>query len=357
LFKVPFLTPSQLIGLDIGSSSIKLVELKPKGKQWALLRAGKVPIDPEVIVEGAIINEAQLVEAVQSLIQKTGVHSKYVAISFGGPTVIVKRVSLPKMQIETLRANLRNEVAEHIPFSLDEVNVDIAPVGEDPNEPDRMGVILVATKKETVGEFLAVLVSAGLKALVADLSAFAVANAFFYNYPELLHEPLAIIHLGSSVTTVNIVHEGRSLFVRDLARGGYEITSEIQKLLGVSYEEAENFKRGGSGEEDALIPEEVGTVLRNKFQDLASDVQRTFDYFIQQGGVERVGRIFISGGMSLTSGIAGVLEERLGLPVETMNPFRRIALKGKGLPVDELQREAPIYSVAVGLALRRAFDT
>jgi type IV pilus assembly protein PilM len=278
-------------------------------------------------------------------------------MALGGPTVIVKRVLLPKMPVETLRANLRNEVAEHIPFSLDEVNVDIAPVGEDPNEPDRMGVILVATKKETIGEFLAVLISASLKALVVDLSAFAVANTFTYNYPELIHEPLAIIHLGSSMTTVNIVHEGKSLFVRDLTKGGYEITSEIQKLLGVSFEEAENFKRGGSGEEDALIPEEVGTILRNKFQDLAGDVQKTFDFFVQQGGVERVGRIFISGGMSLTSGIAGVLEERLGLPVEILNPFRRVALKGKGIPVDELEREAPIYSVAVGLALRRAFDT
>lgn len=356
MFRIPFLTPGQLVGLDIGSASIKLVELAPRGKQFALVRVGKVPLDPEIIVEGAIINEAQLVDALQNLFSRTGMKKKHVAIALGGNTVIVKRVLLPKMPMETLRANFRNEVGEHIPFSLDEVNVDIAVIGDDPNEPDRTGVVLVATKKEVLNEFLSVLISAGLKAMVVDLAAFAVANAFEYNYPELVHEPLALIHIGSAVTTVNIVHEGKSLFVRDLGRGGYEITSEIQKMLGVSFEEAENFKRGGSGEEDALIPEEVGTVLRNKFQELASDVQRTFDFFVQQGGIERVGRIFISGGMSLTGGIAGVLEEHLGLPVEILNPFRRVVMKSRKLPLDEIEREAPLYSVAVGLAMRRAFD-
>ena len=356
MLRLPFITPSRLVGLDIGSSSIKLVELARTRKGYKLLKIGEVEIPPEVIVEGAIINEGQVIDALMTLFAENKVKNRYVALALGGASVIVKRISLPKYTPEELRQNLHNEVAEHVPFPLEEVTLDVSVVGEDPAEPDRMSAILAAAKREVINELLAVIVGAGLKPLVVDLAAFAVGNVFELNYPELSFEPVVLLHLGNSFTTINIVHQGKSLFVRDFPKGGYEITAEIQRTLGIPFEEAESFKRGGSEEERALIPEEVGAILRAKFQDLAMDVQKTLDYAIQNGIIENVGRVVLSGGMSLISGIDSALESQLGIPVEVLNPFRRVAVDAKKMDITPYQEKAPIFSVAFGLAMREAFD-
>lgn len=355
---IPFLGSStHLFGLDIGSYSIKLVELKPSRNGWQLLSIGKVNLSPEVIVEGVIINEAAVIEAVNDLFAEVNVKSKNVAIGLSGNAVIVKRVGLPKMSPEDLERNIEMEAAEHIPFPMEEVNVDFEIMGDDPDEPDRMMVYLVAAKKDMINELTGVLLSAGLKPSVLDVDTFTAGNALEVNYPELLDEPVAVVNIGASVTNINLVRDGRSLFVRDITRGGYEITEEIQRALGVSFEEAETFKKGGSEEQsDTLIPEEVGTILRNASVSLAQDIQRSIDYYFQTGGGEQVTRLFISGGMALVSGMDRIIEEQTSIPVEVLNPFRKISIGSKEIDPMMLEQDAAQYAVAVGLALRRVFD-
>lgn len=354
---IPFIGgASHLVGLDIGSHSIKLVEVKPWRGSYNLLNVAKVGLSPEVIVEGVIINEAAVIDAINSLFQQVKVKSKKVAISLGGNAVIVKRVTMPKMAQEDLARNIEVEAAEHIPFPMDEVNVDFEIIGDDPDEPDRMITYLVAAKKDMINELTGVLLSCGLKPAVLDVDVFTVGNAFEVNYPELANEPVALVNIGASVTNINLIKGGRSMFVRDITRGGYEITEEIQRALGVSFEEAETFKKGGSDDADTLIPEEVGAILRNSSMALAQDVQRTLDYYVQTGGTERVSRMFISGGMSLVNGMDRILEEETGIAVEILNPFKRINISGKHIDPTMLEREAAMMSVAMGLALRRVFD-
>jgi len=352
---LPFLTPTHLLGVDIGSSSVKLVEMVKKGKRYRLIRIGQEFLPPEVIVEGQIINEAQVVEALQNLLSRLKPKSKLTAVSLGGGAVIVKRITTPKLTSLELRKNLKNEVAEHVPFPLEEVSLDFSIIGEDPREPDRMGVILVAGKLEAIHELTSVLYSSGLKPMIVDLSAFAVGNSFEYNYPEFSQEPVAIVHLGNTSTTLNVMYRGKSLFVRELGKGGYEITLEIQRNLGVTFEEAEGFKRGGKEGENTLVPEEVGGILRVHFQSLGQEIQRNLDFVVQQEIVERISRIFLSGGMSLVEGIDSSLETQLGIPVEILNPFRHVDVE-TGVDTREIEQVAPAYAVAMGLSMRTAFD-
>ncbi len=359
--ELPFSIPgigsqSHLVGLDIGSHTIKLVELKPTRGGWSLLNVGKVSLSPEVIVEGVIINEAAVIEAVNTLFASVKTQTKNVAISLGGNAVIVKRVPLPKMAPEDLEKNIEVEAAEHIPFPMEEVNVDFEIMGDDPDEPDRMIVYLVAAKKDMINELTGVLLSCGLKPAVLDVDVFTIGNAFEVNYPDLTDEPVALVNIGASVTNINLVRDGKSLFVRDITRGGYEITEEIQRALGVSFDEAETFKRGGGDEQDSLIPEEVGQILRNASLSLAQDIQRSLDYYAQTGGTERVSRLFISGGMSLVNGMDRIIEEETGIPVEILNPFKRVTIASKTVDPLTVERDAPMDTVAVGLALRRVFD-
>ena len=346
-----------LVGLDIGSHSIKLVEMKPGRTGWSLLNLAKVNLSPEVIVEGVIINEAAVIEAINTLFGSVKVKTKQVAISIGGNAVIVKRVLLPKMSHEDLERNIKTEAAEHIPFPMEEVNVDFEIMGDDPEEPDRMIVYLVAAKKDMINELTGVLLSCGLKPAVLDVDVFTIGNTFEVNYPELLAEPVTLINVGASVTNINLVREGKSLFVRDVTRGGYEITEEIQRALGVSFEEAETFKRGGGDDQsDSLIPEEVGEIIRQSSISLAQDVQRSLDYYVQTGGNERVSRLFVSGGMSLVNGMDRIIEEETGIPVEVMNPFKKISIGNKHIDPLVLEKESALNAVGVGLSLRRAFD-
>ncbi|RMF14799.1 MAG: type IV pilus assembly protein PilM [Candidatus Dadabacteria bacterium] len=354
------LTPAHarhLVGLDIGSHSIKLAELKPGRNGWTLIGLNRVNLSPEVIVEGVIINEAAVIEAINTLFEGAKTRTKQVAISLGGNAVIVKRVTMPRMSFEDLERNIEVEAAEHIPFPMDEVNVDFEIMGDDPDEPDRMIVYLVAAKKDMINELTGVLLSCGLKAAVLDVDVFTVGNVFEVNYPELLQEPVALVNIGASVTNINLVRDGKSLFVRDITRGGYEITEEIQRALGVSFDEAEMFKRGGGDDQaDSLIPEEVGEILRNSSIQLARDIQRSLDYFAQTGGTERVSRLFISGGMSLVNGMDRIIEEETGIAVEILNPFRKIAIDEKRVDPMVVEREGAMYAVSVGLGIRRAFD-
>lgn len=350
-----FRKSKDLLGLDIGSSSIKLVELKRGKNKFELVSMGLTPLAPEVIVDGAIMNSGAIVEAIQGLIQQAKTKNKNVATSISGTSVIIKKISLPVMTRQELQENIKWEAEQYIPFDINDVNVDFHILGETGEEPGKMGVILVASKKDLVNDYSGVIIEAGLTPMCVDVDAFAVGNAFEWNYPDRLNEIIAVVNIGASVTNINVIKHGVSSFVRDITSGGNAVTEMIQKNLGIQYEEAERMKRAGQDGSDELMPQEVSDIIKQVSQSIAGEIARSLDFYSATNADDRISKIFLSGGMALTAGLDSTIERTVGYPVEIMNPFQNIVI-GKRVDSDALAKIAPALSVAVGLAMRRSDD-
>lgn len=350
------LNRKRITAIDIGSYAVKLASLGGSEKAKKLNALALETISPEVIVDGAIMNSDAVAQAVMDMMLLYKRVPRLVGTSLGGSSVIIKQVPMAKMTADDLQRNLEENVTEHIPFPLDEVNVDFHIIKDDPAAPDRMIVFLIASKKDMINDYTGVLMESRLKPMILDVDTFAVGNCFAFNYPELHEEPIALVNIGAAVTNVNIVQHGASLFVRDITKGGYQVTEEIQKTLGASFEEAEIFKKGGEKDSDELIPEEVGSIIRDASQAIAEDIQRSVDFYTQMTSGEEPMKIFISGGMSLVSGMDRIIEDRIGLPVELMNPFKRIEPGNSDIDLDLMENSGALFAVAVGLALREVGD-
>ncbi len=341
-----------LLGLDIGSSSIKMVELKKRKNAYELVNWGVAPLSPDVIVDGALMNSSAIVDAIQELVLQTKTKNKNVASSVSGTSVIIKKIALPVMTRQELQENIKWEAEQHIPFDINDVNVDFHILGEDGEEAGKMGVILVASKKDLVNDYTGVIAEAGLTPLCVDIDAFAVGNAFELNYPDRLAEVVAVVNIGAGVSNINVIKNGVSSFVRDINTGGNAVTEMIQKNLGIQYEEAERMKRGGDEGSDEIIPQEVNDIVRQISQNLAGEIARSLDFYSATNPDDRITKLYLAGGMALTAGLDTIIERTVGYPVELMNPFNNIAL-GKNVDPAALAKVAPALAVAVGLAMRR----
>ena len=344
-----------LLGLDIGSNAIKLVELKRGKNSYELVHMGVSALSPDVIVDGALMNSGAIVDAIAELLQETKTKHKNVATSISGTSVIIKKISLPVMTSQELQENIQWEAEQYIPFDINDVNVDFHILGEEGEEQGKMGVILVAAKKDLVNDYTAVIAESGLVPQCVDVDAFAVGNAFEWNYAERLSEIIALINIGASVSNINVIKNGVSTFVRDITSGGNTVTEMIQKNLGIQYEDAERMKRAGQGDSDEMVPQEVNDIIEQVSQNIASEVARSLDFYSATNADDRISRIYLSGGMALTAGLDTLIERAVGYPVELLNPFQNISVSKK-IDADELATIAPSLAVAVGLAMRRMDD-
>lgn len=344
-----------LIGLDIGSNSIKIVELKRGKNKFELVNMGIAPLSPDVIVDGALMNSGAIVEAITGLTGNLKIKTKLVATSISGTSVIIKKISLPVMTRQELQENIQWEAEQYIPFDINDVNVDFHILGEAGEEQGKMGVILVAAKKDLVNDYTGVINEAGLTPMCVDIDAFAAGNAFEFNYPDRMNEIIALVNIGASVSNINVIKNGVSTFVRDITSGGNAVTEMIQKNLGIQYEEAEKMKRAGQGDSDEIVPQEVSDIIKQVSQTIAGEVARSLDFYSATNVDDRISKIYLSGGMALTAGLDTVIERTVGYPVEVMNPFNNITL-GKKVDAEQLAKIAPELAVAVGLAMRRTND-
>jgi type IV pilus assembly protein PilM len=344
-----------LVGLDIGSNSIKVVELKRGKNKFELASMGVAPLSPDVIVDGALMNSSAIVDAITGLMAELKIKNKQVATSISGTSVIIKKISLPVMTRQELQENIQWEAEQYIPFDINDVNVDFHILGEAGEEQGKMGVILVAAKKDLVNDYTGVIAEAGLTPLCVDIDAFAAGNSLEWNYPERMNEIIALVNVGASVTNINVIKNGVSTFVRDITSGGNAVTEMIQKNLGIQYEEAEKLKRAGQDGSDEMVPTEVSDIIRQVSQTIASEIARSLDFYSATNIDDRISKIYISGGMALTAGLDSIIERTVGYPVEVMNPMNNITV-GKKVDAGELAKLAPALSVAVGLAMRRTND-
>lgn len=354
---ISMLTPRrQLVGLDIGSSAIKVAQLKESKGRYFLQKFGVKPLEPEVIVDGTVMDEGRVVSAIQELFEETNIKNKYVAVSISGHAVIVKKISLPPMPDEELEGQVKLAAEQYIPFDINEVNIDFHVLPPDPTSDGQgdMAVILVAAKKDKINELTELVKTARLIPMVMDVDAFAIENMHGINYPLAQEETTALVNLGASVMNVNIIRAGSSLFTRDIPLGGNRYTEAIQREMGLSFEEAEESKKKeGSGEATGMS---VGNVLDSVNAEVASEIARTVDYFKTSGANADLNRVLVCGGVAKAKGLIQQLSDRMQVPVEIADPFAEIDTTGCEMDPDLLAELAPSAAVGVGLALRAVGD-
>ncbi|HEV8437777.1 MAG TPA: type IV pilus assembly protein PilM [Methylomirabilota bacterium] len=340
----------ETFGLDIGSSSIKVVELAPHNGGYGLRGYAMVPLGRDVISEGTIRKPAAVTEAIKECVRKAGIASATAVISVSGRDSIVKRVPLPKVTPKELADAILLEAEHHIPFAIDDVFLDYQVVGETANS---MSVVLVATKKLKVLEYVAAVEEAGLEATVVDLDTFAMQNQFEVNSPADGREAVALIDIGAAVMKTNVIHGGASIFARDVPFGGNNYTDAIAQRLNIAADKAEAAKQG---HEVGLNWDDLVPALEAVSRDLSLEVQRTFDYFASSAESERIGKIVLSGGCAKLAGIEDFLASSWGVPVEVAQPFQSIDCDPAQFPEAELREVGPLFAVAVGLGLRSPGD-
>jgi len=349
------------IGLDIGSTSVKMIQLKEQRRRgqvvYALQSFGMKPLPPEAIVDGALMNSTAIVQATQELVSELRIKQKEVAIGVSGHSVIIKKISIPRMTQEELEESIQWEAEQYIPFDVKDVNIDTQILNPEANDATgQMDVLLVAAKKDMINDYTTVVSEAGLIPAVVDVDAFAVQNMFSSNY-DVPDRTIVLINAGASVVNINILSGGITVFTRDVTIGGNQFTEEIQKQLNVSFEEAEALKTGGGhSESEAVVPHEVERVMVTVAEQVAGEIQRSLDFYASTAADPHFSRVFLSGGTAKIPALFKTIETRVGVPVEIMNPFKAIEVDERKFDPAFITEVAPMAAVAVGLALRRAGD-
>lgn len=341
-----------LLGLDVGSSAVKLVEVR-RAKQG--LEASAIDLralSPDVVVDGAIVDNLALASSVAQMLKDSRVRNRSVATAVSGNSVIVKQISMPAMTEEELAETIEAEAAQHIPFERSDVHMDYQIL--DIKDSGAMDILLVAVKKDKVGNYTNALSMAGLSAVVMDHDPLALENCYEYNYEPAPDEIAALLNVGASVTNIVVTKGAVPLFTRDVSVGGNQYTDALQKEFHLSADAAEAVKLGranGDGvDESRRLP-----VLQSVTKLIVLEVQKTFDFFRASTNGQRIARMYLSGGAAQTTGLKDTLQEEFGEAVDFLDPFRRIAYPDNGPLAEAIRRERPRLAVAVGLALR-SFD-
>ncbi|MFW5967722.1 MAG: type IV pilus assembly protein PilM, partial [Persicimonas sp.] len=268
------------VGLDIGSSAVKLCVLKETKKGLELQAFDHTSLPPETIVDGALMNSRVVADAIEELLGRNKVRYKETALSVSGNTVIIKKITLPLMTQEELEESIQWEAEQYIPFDIEDVFIGFEVLAPR-NEQGQMDVVLVAAKKEMINDYTSVCHEMGLKPLVVDVDVFCLQNMYEVNYGYYEDETVVLLDIGNSVVSMNVVSDGMTVFTRDLSIGGSDITEEIQKQLNITYQEAETYKMGGSPTEsqDEVLPQEVESIIQDKAEDMAHEIQRSLDFY------------------------------------------------------------------------------
>jgi type IV pilus assembly protein PilM len=347
-----------LIGIDIGSHAIKLVRLSLAGGSFQLLNLGLLPLPPDAVVDG-VISDIPAVQAVlQRLIALEKIAEREVALALSGHSVIVKKVQMVRMSEDELADAMLYEAEQHIPFDVYDVNTDFKILDAHEAGSSRSGqmeILLAAAKKGRVEELCQVAQGANLEPAVIDVDMLALVNGFELNYPEAIDgHVISLIHVGASMMTVLVLKDGFSIFQRDITLGGNQYTAAMQRALDLGRDEAEVLKLGGRPWTELQV--EVFAALHAVTEEIVLEIRRSFEFYQAGSGDEPIEQVYLSGGCAGIKGISQILTTRLKLPVERLNPFRRIDIPKKLFDADYIADMGPTAAVAMGLAIRRKGD-
>ncbi len=335
------------VGLDIGASSIKVIEVEHRGEEVHLLNFGIAPLDPETIVDGEIMDRQMVVETIQNLIESRGIHRKRVVAGIHGRGVIVKKIVMERLDQQDASEAIYWEAEQHVPYDINDVSLDfeILPVDMGPKQ---MQVLLVAAKRDLILNLAEIIREAGLVPDAVDVNSFAVQNVLETAHDMRPEEVVALIDIGAEITNVNIVRDGIPLYTQDVSMGVNNMVRAVQKKFQVSREEAGDALEGRTDKLDVRHP------LETFCKDLGHSLDKSATYLKTSGDAEQLDRIFLSGGGARVPGLVDVLQEVQPLPVELVDPLRRIHFDPAVFAGGSPEEIAPQLVVGVGLALRKA---
>jgi type IV pilus assembly protein PilM len=341
-----------LVGLDIGSHSIKAVELEPQpGKSWRLTRWGISPPLAEAIVDGEIMDRQLVTDAISNLFESRGIKCRNVVAAVSGRAVIVKKITMNRLSAADAQQAVYWEAEQHVPYDINDVSLDFEILGPAPNDPKQMQVLLVAAKKDMVMSFGDLIREAGLTPVVVDVDSFAAQNALEANYDFAPEEVVAILNVGGEITNINVIQAGVPYFTKDLQVGGNTFIEAAQRKFKLSQAEAAAAVRGESGSNLELAP-----VIEQAFEGLATALERAQAFLRTSGEAGAISRIMLCGGSAMTPGVPEFMQRRFGVTTEIANPLARVAYDPALFAGQDVMKVAPLLTVGIGLALRRVGD-
>jgi len=352
---LPFLSKknTSLIGLDISSTYVKLLELSLQGERYRVESYGVEPLPQNAVVEKNIADVEGVGEAITRLIAKAKPKTKNVAVAVSGSAVITKTIEMDaSLSDDERESQIRLEADQYIPYPLEEISLDFEVVGPSTTNPERVSVLLAASRTENIELRTDALVIAGLNAKVVDVEIYAMERAFSLLVDSLPcgHEgTVAIIDIGASMTTLSVINDGKIIYTREQMFGGKQLTEEIQRRYGLSFEEAGRLKKEGGLPDDYEVE-----VLRPFKEAVVQQVTRSLQFFFSSSQYNDVDHILLAGGTSSINGLADVVQEKLGTAVSIANPFVHMSFAPQ-INAAAISNDAPSLMIACGLALR-SFD-
>lgn len=344
----------ELIGLDIGSSAVKLAHVKPVGVEFRVKKFGVYPLPPDAIVDGAIMDHVSVIEGIKTALRELKVKEKEVATSLSGHSVIIKKVVLPTTTPEELEESIQWEVEQYIPFDIKDVKIDFQVIGPLKEDPSKMDVLLVAVKTDLVNDYVSVIKDAGLTPAIVDIDSIAAGNAFELCHPVSDEQVPMVVNVGASFININILHSGVPLFTRDVPMGGGMYTSEIQKQLAVSFDTAEELKVGKKDAGERA--EKIAEIMRTVSNILSTEVQRSYNFFSATYPDRLVTKVYLTGGAAKSAFLKEMLTEKIGVDVELFDPFEGLMLEEGSVDRSLAAGFNTAATVSIGLALRNQED-
>lgn len=335
------------VGLSIGTSSIKLVELKKSGKVWKLLHFGIVQLPEDALVNREIMNPVAVTESIKTLANQLKLKNKTVCTALSGTSLIIKRMSLEVPNLKELQDQVFWEAEQYLPFEVNEVVMDFQMLSR--GKDTKTDVLLVAAKRSFLDAYVACVEDAGLKAKIVDLDLFALQNLFEANYPVNPGEAVALIDIGASALKLVVVQGGVPVYTKDTAMGGKNLTAEIQRFLSLSYADAETLKLGGQG---GAMPQEVSELMHVMAENIAGEIKRALDFYNASSSGAPVAYVLLAGGSAKIPELSRIIEEKLEIPTQMINPFNAISYDPNVFTQEYVNAIAAIASVPIGLALR-----
>lgn len=341
-----------LVGLDIGTSSIKLVEVETSKKNFTLKNFGYVPTPRGCINGGEIVAVDVLANAIRSLFDRTKTKSRKICTSIWGTAVITKKISIPRIEEKLLADQLKWEAEQYIPFDINDISLEYQVLRNSNNNPEQMSVLLVAAKRDYVLRYAEVIELAGLTCSVVDVTGFGLGNCFEANYGQFKDQTVIVLNVGAGTTNFIAIENGEVAFSRDIPIGGLSYSNEIQKTMAVSFEEAESLKvSAGTGQP---VPNEVTESLVQTNEVVTDEIRRSLDFYLATTTDSTVQKIYVTGGCLGIPGLFDQLRATLNIPIEEMNPFNRIQYNQKKFTPEYITQISPYISVGLGLAMRGA---
>jgi type IV pilus assembly protein PilM len=343
-----------ILGLDISTTAVKLLELSKSGNRYRVESYAVEPLPPNSVIEKNISDVDAVGEAIKRAVKRSGTKLKDAAAAVAGSSVITKVISMSAdLSDDDMEGQIQLEADQYIPYPLEEVNLDFEVIGPTEHDPDRVDVLLAASRSENVDVRVDAIELAGLHAKVIDVEAYAMENAFTLLKEHMpdngLDKTIAVVDIGATMTTLNVLHDLKTIYTREQVFGGKQLTEEIQRRYGLSYEEAGMAKRQGG------LPDNYGPEVLEPFKEaMAQQVSRSLQFFFSSSQYNSVDHIVLAGGSSSIVGIDDLIEQNQGVQTTIANPFSNMIISPK-IKAQVLSNDAPALMIACGLALR-SFD-